>query len=112
MIGVFLLSIFIITYSIIWNFIYYFKDEIYITRLVGWSKKFIYWPFVLQWMIYTFTSFVLSFIIFIFILTNINNAFWEIHMFQANASIWFLELIVFVLVWWVSWLFSSKKYLK
>lgn len=34
MIGVFLLSIFIITYSIIGNFIYYFKDEIYITRLV------------------------------------------------------------------------------
>lgn len=112
MIGVFLLSIFIITYSIIWNFIYYFKDEIYITRLVGGSKKFIYGPFVLQWMIYSFTSFVLSFIIFIFILTNINNAFWDVYMFQANTSIWFLELIVFVLVWWISWLFSSKKYLK
>jgi cell division protein FtsX len=111
-IWVFLLSIFIITYSIIWNFIYYFKDEIYITRLVWWSKKFIYGPFILQWMIYSFTSFVLSFFIFLFILSSINNAFWDLYMFEANYLILLLELFVFVLVWWVSGLFSSKKYLK
>lgn len=112
MIAVFLLSIFIITYSIIWNFIYYFKDEIYITRLVGGSKKFIYGPFILQWMIYSFTSFVLSFFIFLFILSSINNAFWDLYMFEANYLILLLELLVFVFVWWISWLFSSKKYLK
>ena len=111
-IGVFLLSIFVITYSIIWNFIYYFKDEIYITRLVWGSKKFIYGPFILQWMIYSFTSFVLSFFIFLFILSSINNAFWDLYMFQANYFILLLELCVFVLVWGISWLFSSKKYLK
>lgn len=111
-IGVFLLSIFVITYSIIWNFIYYFKDEIYITRLVWGSKKFIYGPFILQWMIYSFTSFVLSFFIFLFILSSINNAFWDLYMFQANYAILLLELCIFVLVWGVSWLFSSKKYLK
>jgi len=111
-IWVFLLSIFIITYSIIWNFIYYFKDEIYITRLVWGSKKFIYGPFILQWMIYSFTSFVLSFFIFLFILSSINNAFWDLYMFEANYLILLLELFVFVLVWGVSWLFSSKKYLK
>jgi hypothetical protein len=33
-IAIFLLSISIIIYSIIGNFIYYYKDEIYITRLV------------------------------------------------------------------------------
>lgn len=111
-IGVFLLSIFVITYSIIWNFIYYFKDEIYITRLVWGSKKFIYGPFILQWMIYSFISFVLSFFIFLFILSSINNAFWDLYMFQANYAILLLELCIFVLVWGVSWLFSSKKYLK
>ena len=111
-IGVFLLSIFIITYSIIWNFIYYFKDEIYITRLVGGSKKFIYGPFILQGMIYSFTSFVLSFFIFLFILSSINNAFWDLYMFEANYLILLLELCIFVFVWWISWLFSSKKYLK
>jgi len=34
-ITVFLISILIIVYSIIGNFIFYYKDEIYITRLVG-----------------------------------------------------------------------------
>ncbi len=33
-IGIFLVSISIIVYSIIGNFIYYYKDEIYVTRLV------------------------------------------------------------------------------
>jgi cell division transport system permease protein len=111
-IGVFLLSIFIITYSIIWNFIYYFKDEIYITRLVGGSKKFIYGPFILQWMIYSFTSFVLSFFIFLFIIWSINNAFGELYMLEANYIILLMELFVFVFVGGISWLFSSKKYLK
>jgi len=111
-ISVFILSIFIITYSIIWNFIYYFKDEIYITRLVWWSKKFIYWPFVLQWMIYSFASFVLSFIIFVVLLRNVNNAFWDFYMFKENYLLLILEVIIFVLVWGVSWLLSSRKYLK
>jgi cell division protein FtsX len=35
-IAIFLVSISVIIYSIISNFIYYYKDEIYITRLVGW----------------------------------------------------------------------------
>lgn len=111
-ISVFILSIFIITYSIIWNFIYYFKDEIYITRLVWWSKKFIYWPFVLQWMIYSFTSFVLSFVIFVVLLRNVNNAFWDFYMFKENYLLLILEVIIFVLVWGISWLLSSRKYLK
>ncbi len=110
-IGVFILSIFIITYSIIGNFIYYFKDEIYITRLVWGSKKFIYGPFVLQWMIYSFVSFILSFVIFIILLKNVNNAFGDFYIFQANYIILSIELLIFVLVWGVSGLFSSRKYL-
>jgi hypothetical protein len=80
--------------------------------LVWWSKKFIYGPFILQWMIYSFTSFVLSFFIFLFILSSINNAFWDLYMFEANYLLLLLELFIFVLVWGVSWLFSSKRYLK
>lgn len=48
----FVVSIAVIVYSIIGNFIYYYKDEIYITRLVGGSKLFIYGPFSLQGMMY------------------------------------------------------------
>lgn len=110
-IGVFILSIFIITYSIIGNFIYYFKDEIYITRLVWGSKKFIYGPFVLQWMIYSFVSFVLSFIVFIILLKNVNNAFGDFYIFQADYIMLWAELLIFVLVWGISGLFSSRKYL-
>ncbi len=110
-IGVFILSIFIITYSIIGNFIYYFKDEIYITRLVWGSKKFIYGPFVLQWMIYSFVSFVLSFIVFIILLKNVNNAFGDFYIFQADYIILSTELLIFVLVGGASGLFSSRKYL-
>ena len=111
-IWIFLISISIIIYSIIWNFIYYYKDEIYITRLVGWSKKFIYGPFVIQGGIYSFIAFVLSFIIFIFILKNLNWSFWELYMFKVQVPISILEMIIFVLIWGFAWYLSSKKYLK
>ncbi|MCP4523579.1 MAG: hypothetical protein GY828_05155 [Candidatus Gracilibacteria bacterium] len=111
-IGVFLLSIFIITYSIIGNFIYYFKDEIYITRLVGGSKKFIYGPFVLQGAFYSFVSFVFSFSIFMLVLSNVNNVFGDIYMFHADYLILQIEMIVFIAVGALSGLFSSKKYIK
>ena len=111
-IWIFLVSIFIIIYSIIWNFIYYFKDEIYITRLVWWSKKFIYGPFVFQWSFYSLVSFLLSLIIFIFILKNINGVFWEFYFFNFDYRIFALEMLVFVFVWWFSWFLSSRKYLK
>ncbi|MCP4522950.1 MAG: hypothetical protein GY828_01895 [Candidatus Gracilibacteria bacterium] len=111
-IAVFLLSIFIITYSIIGNFIYYFKDEIYITRLVGGGKKFIYGPFILQGAFYSFVSFVFSFSIFIVLLSNVNTVFGDIYMFQADYKILIMELCVFVGVGAMSGLFSSKKYIK
>jgi len=111
-IWIFLISISIIIYSIIWNFIYYYKDEIYITRLVGWSKKFIYGPFVIQGGIYSFIAFVLSFVIFIFILKNLNWSFWELYMFKVQVPISILEMIIFVLIWGFAWYLSSKKYLK
>lgn len=113
---VFLISIAIIIYSIIWNFIYYYKDEIYITRLVWWSKLFIFWPFSMQWMIYSVISFFISMIIFFILLKNIVFVFWEQYslsfLFNNIALIFFLELLLFMLIGWLSWYFSSKKYLK
>jgi len=111
-IWIFLVSISIIIYSIIWNFIYYYRDEIYITRLVWWSKKFIYWPFVIQWSIYSFLAFVLSFVIFVFILNNLNSSFSDLYTFTLQLPIFATEMVVFVLIWWFAWYLSSKKYLK
>jgi len=109
---IFVWSIAIITYSIIWNFIYYYRDEIYITKLVWGSNVFIYWPFVLQWMIYSFLAFIFNLILFSILLNNLNTVFWHIYNFTFPNLILLLELIMFMFVWWVSWYFSSKKYLR
>lgn len=111
-IWIFIISISVIIYSIIGNFIYYYKDEIYITRLVGGGKKFIYWPFVLQWSIYSTIALFLSFIVFVFILKNVNVAFNDLYNFEFPNGIFFLEVIVFISIGWLAWYLSSRRYLK
>lgn len=111
-ISIFLVSIAIIVYSIIWNFIYYYRDEIYITRLVWWSSVFIYWPFVYQWIIYSLISFLLSLIIFIFIISSLNWAFSSLYLLNLPVSVFLFEILVFVFVWGFSGFLSSMKYLK
>ncbi len=111
-IAIFMVSISIIIYSVIWNFIYYYKDEIYITRLVWWSKEFIYWPFVLQGWFYSLAAVLLSLIIFVIILNNVNSAFSEIYYFTFSYIIFIIEMFLFVTIWWIAWYLSSKKYLK
>jgi cell division protein FtsX len=114
-IGIFLLSISVIVYSIIGNFIYYYRDEIYITKLVWWDNFFIHWPFVFQWMIYTFLSFIGSATIFLILLNNLGFIFSLDHSFDFISNyfnlILLFELIIFILIWALSWYFSSKKYI-
>lgn len=110
---IFFISIAIITYSVIWNFIFYFKNEIYITRLVWGSRLFIYWPFILQWIIYTVISFLVSLLIFSILLKNLSIIFssYKDFFIISNNTI-FIQLIIFIFVWALSWYLSSKKYLK
>lgn len=108
----FFVSIAIITYSVIWNFIYYFRNEIYITRLVWGAKSFIYWPFILQWIVYSIISFFISIFLFSILLKNLNLAFWEFFDFYVDVNIILLELFIFIFMWAISWYLSSKKYLK
>jgi len=114
-ISIFLLSISIIVYSIIWNFIYYYRDEIYITKLVWGNSFFIHWPFVFQWVIYTFLSFIGSSIIFVTLLNNLDFILSSDHSFDFILNyfdfILFWELIVFTMIGALSWYFSSKKYI-
>lgn len=115
-IWVFIVSIFIIIYSIIGNFIYYYRHEISITRLVWWSKVFIYWPFSLQWMIYSIISFLINIFIFILFVKNLELLFIDSYssdfLFNNIYIIFFIELCVFVFIGGISWFLSSKKYLK
>lgn len=115
-IAIFLISIFVIVYSIISNFIFYYRDEIYITKLVGWSNSFIYWPFSLQGVIYVIISFVFSMSLFILMLNNINflfSSFSYKDFIYNNTSlnVFTIEFLVFSFIWAISWFFSSKKYI-
>lgn len=111
-IAIFVVSISIIIYSVIWNFIYYYRDEIYITRLVWWSREFIYGPFVIQWWVYSFVAFMLSLFVFVLILNNVNIVFSDIYYFNFSFIIFIVEMFLFVFIWWMAWYLSSKKYLK
>lgn len=115
-IAIFLISIFVIVYSIISNFIFYYRDEIYITKLVGGSNSFIYWPFSVQGVIYVMISFVFSMSLFILMLNNINFLFssFSYKDFIYNntfLNVFTTEFFVFSFIWAISWFFSSKKYI-
>jgi cell division protein FtsX len=116
MIGIFLFSIAIIIYSIIGNFIYYYRDEIYITRLVGGSKLFIYGPFGIQGAIYSVVSYSVSVILFFFLLKSIDAVLpaglSDSGVIQNFATIFLIQLCISGLIWGMSGFVSSRKYLK
>lgn len=113
-IGIFLVSISIIVYSIIGNFIYYYKDEIYITRLVWWSSVFVHGPFIFQGILYNFLAFFLSTALFFLLLQNLNFIFSDGYkldfLFNGYITL-FLELILFLLIGGISGFYSSKRYI-
>lgn len=115
-IAIFLFSIAIIIFSVINNFVYYFKDEIYITRLVGWSSSFIYWPFWIQGVIYSVISLLISFFVFIILINNINLVFSTEYYTKFTSEndffmLFFVEVGVFSTIGLVSWYLSSRKYI-
>lgn len=115
---VFIFSIWVIIYSIISNFIFFFKDEIYITNLVWWGRNFVYWPFMLQGAIYAILALILWEIIFYLFINNIDALFIDAgaNFIKINNSYYILlflwEVLVFSLLWAISWYFSSRKYIK
>lgn len=116
-IWVFVAAIFVITYSIIGNFIYHYRDEIYITRLVGWSNGFIYGPFVIQGMIYAFLGFFLSTNIFLFWAKNISFIFnkEQIQNLVFNnylIEVLFFQFLLFLALWGLSAYVSTRRYMK
>lgn len=118
LIAIFIFSIWIIIYSIISNFIFFFKDEIYITNLVWWARNFVYWPFMIQGAIYSVLALTLWQIIFFLMLNNIDYLFIDkstsfVKLINTNFVLLFLlELVVFSLLGASSGYFSSRKYIK
>ena len=113
-IGIFLVSISIIVYSIIGNFIYYYKDEIYVTRLVWGNKYFVHWPFIFQWTLYNFIAFVLSNIFFFLLINNVSLLFPEgytLDFLFNDAIVLLFELVLFLFIGGLSGYFSSMRYI-
>lgn len=115
-IAIFVLSIAIIIYSVIGNFVYYFRDEIYISRLVWWAREFIYGPFVLQGMIYAALAFIASFLIFLVLMGNMELLLWGIYDGEISLPIanivFILQFFLFISIGGLSGYISSKKYIK
>lgn len=59
-IGFFLFSVFVVIFHSIGNAVFFFREEIRITQLVGGQKRYIYGPFVLQGMIYATSAILIS----------------------------------------------------
>lgn len=74
-IGCFLFGIFVIIYTIIGNFVFFYREEIQITRLVGGDSYFLYGPFVAQGAIYTMLASVASLVIFLVLLQFVRLSF-------------------------------------
>ncbi|EKE25975.1 MAG: hypothetical protein ACD_4C00486G0015 [uncultured bacterium (gcode 4)] len=116
-IAFFVFSVFIIIYNTIWNFIFFYRDEIKITKLVGWDNVFIYGPFTIQWIIYTFLSSFFSITIFIYLIKTINIYLIEdfpkfINAFLiANSNYFIYELLLMMFIWALSWFISSRKFI-
>ena len=116
-ISFFLFSVFIIIYNIIGNFIFFYRDEIKITKLVWWDNVFIYWPFSVQGFLYTLFSSVLSFLIFLYIIKTVNIYLiddfpWFINRFlRLNSQYFIYEIVGISLIWLISWFLSSQKFI-
>lgn len=114
----FLFSIGIIIYSIINNFIYHYREEINITKLVWWWDIFIFWPFVMQWIFYSLAWFIISFFLFELVLSYsswISQTLWfnitEVFSWK-NLILFVVEMIIFSLIWAISAYISSNKFTK
>lgn len=113
---IFLVSILVIVYSIIGNFIFYYRDEIYITRLVWGSKFFIYGPFSLQGILYCALAFIISTSFFLFFVTNVQYLLAPTlsgALLEKNIYIILLgEALLFMMVGGLWGYLSSRRYLK
>lgn len=118
-ITIFTFSIGVIVYSVIGNFVYYYRNEIYITKLVWGSNIFIYWPFSMQGLIYAVLAFLLSIVVFMIVFSNASFLIWEdtrafnSYIFNENFQfILMMEFLIFAALGMFSGYLSSKKYLK
>ena len=116
-VGFFLFSVFIIIYNSIGNFVFFYRDEIKIIRLVGGDNIFIYGPFSIQWFLYTLAAYGIGTLAFVSLVKHINFALitdfplFIDRFFAQYNSILLLELLVILLVGAFSGFLSSRRFI-
>ena len=115
-IGFFVFTVFLVVYSIIGNFVFYYRDEIKITKLVGGNNLFVYGPFSLQGFLYTAIASCSSLLIFLYIVWTFPFSLFEdvrfIAQFLSYTTPYFLiELAGMMLVGLISGFLSSIRFI-
>lgn len=116
-IGLFIFSVFIIIYNSIGNFVFFYRDEIKIIRLVGGENIFIYGPFSIQGLLYTIAAYILGTLIFIYLVKNINfSLITDFPVFidrflSLYSNVFFIELGIVAVVGMLSGFLSSRRFI-
>lgn len=118
LIAFFILAVFIIIYTVIGNFIFFYREEIHISQLVWWENIFIYGPFAIQGALYTFAAWVFSGGCFLLFLNFLDiGAVFGITSFMQKITVYttpylFLEWSMLLVVGFLSGLISAKRFIK
>lgn len=116
-IGFFIFAVFIIIYNSIGNFVFFYRDEIKIIRLVGGENLFIYGPFAIQGVLYTGLAYLIGTSVFSLLVKNINFSLitdfplFIDRFFALYGQVFLLELCVILLVGLLSGFLSSRRFI-
>lgn len=116
-IAFFLFAVFIIIYNSIGNFVFFYRDEIRIIRLVGGENRFIYGPFSIQGFLYTLAAYTIGTLAFALIIRNVNFSLitdfplFIDRFFAEFAPRFGFELLAVVVVGALSGFLSSRRFI-
>lgn len=116
-IGFFLFAVFVIIYNSIGNFVFFYRDEIKIIRLVGGDNIFVYGPFSIQGFLYTLAAYGIGTSVFVYLVKNINFSLitdfplFIDRFFAQFGGILMIEFVVIVLVGTLSGFLSSRRFI-
>lgn len=114
----FVFTVAIVIYMVIHNFVFFLQDEVRIIELVGGRPSFIYWPFVLQGILYASVATCFAILLFFWLIKFIQSqsVFMDFIPFLSDFSKYFLSylgLIIpgFSIVGAISAFLASWKYI-
>lgn len=119
LIGLFIFTASIMIHTVIRNFVFFLQDEVRIIELVGWKPSFIYWPLMVQGVVYTVLSTIGAVLLFVFFVKfgwisyipeNIANIFMWFYDKLIN-NFFLQEIWIAILVGIVSAFLASYKYI-